>query len=164
MKRSARRYPASGIPCSGIEQPRHSASRQNDHPPSAVGIEVDRIAQLKRGGIVNLELVSCAVNVQVFARARQPEAETRSAVKLLLAHEPVRGQIKYPEFRALVALTAAHGDRITGLAVWRYMQSHHAGGGRADGSEIERAVGEIEPRDSEDLSAHRRVARIEDTH
>ncbi|KAG5720981.1 hypothetical protein E4T56_gene14284, partial [Termitomyces sp. T112] len=134
-------------PSLGVNQPRHGS----------VGIKVPRLVPFQRLGVIDLDVIAGAIDVELLAVARHAELEARAAREFGLVHHLVRAKVEVPEFAALVARGALRGDGIAILAIGRDLQTGHLIGGRADGGEIEGFRCQLEPADAKDLVVNIRV-------
>src|SRR6516165_10774337 len=95
----------------GDTRPAEGSTACGDHDPRrCIGAQVDGVLQSQSVCIVHLNIVAGAENVQLFAAARNREAESRADVEFLLADQLVACQIELPKFAAAISALSVERD------------------------------------------------------
>src|SRR5712672_1080389 len=120
------------------------SQRQNDEIGSHVAGDVDIAALLERGGVVDRDLVTGAVDEELGAVGGKSEGEARAAVEFAAAEKFTRWDVEGPELAAAVAGITGNGDGVTSLTIGSEEERRHSARCRSDRSEIECEIGEVD--------------------
>src|SRR5260370_37502985 len=127
-----------------------------------VSVQIPRLLQFKRGGVVNLNFKAGAINIELLSVARHSEAEPAPAGDLGFLRQTIGGQIKPPELAPLISEGPVCDDRVSEFLIRCDLQTRHAAWRWADRIVRHLPRCQIQTSQTEDTVVDNWIGRVED--